>query len=334
LTASRAPIVFAGTPEFSAVSLKALIDHGANVVAVYTQPDRPARRGQKLQASAVKQLAQAHEIPVEQPENFRSPESIETLRGYKPTIMVVAAYGLLLPQVVLDIPKHGCINIHASLLPRWRGAAPLQRAIEAGDKQSGVTLMQMEAGLDTGPMLGAIRYDLGKTETADSLHDHLAELGAKLLIENLPMLLTGEARPVVQEDAQATYAHKLTKQEARIDWSKSATVIERKIRALHPSPMAWCCDGEERIRVLAAEVISEGGLGSLTIEPGAKPGTVVGFNGHAIIVLCREKSLLGLTRLQLAGGKPVSAKDFMNSQKPFLRAGTVLETPAADADAA
>ncbi|GAA3963283.1 methionyl-tRNA formyltransferase [Allohahella marinimesophila] len=331
MTSSRAPVVFAGTPEFAAASLKALIDNGCNVVAVYTQPDRPARRGQKLQASAVKQLALTHDIPVEQPENFRSPESIETLRAYKPTLMVVAAYGLLLPQLVLDIPKHGCVNIHASLLPRWRGAAPLQRAIEAGDRTSGVTLMQMEAGLDTGPMLATIQYDLAKTETADSLHDRLATLGAELLVENLPMLLTGEARPVVQENAQATYAHKLTKQEARIDWTRSATVIERKIRALHPSPMAWCCDGDERIRVLGAEIIGEGGLGSLTIPAGAQPGTVIGFNGHAIIVLCREKSLLGLTKIQLAGAKPVSAKDFMNSQKPFLREGTVLETPAADA---
>ena len=331
MTSSRAPVVFAGTPEFAAVSLKALIEEGCNVVAVYTQPDRPAKRGQKLQASPVKQLALAHDIPVEQPENFKSPESIATLREYKPALMVVAAYGLLLPQVVLDIPKHGCVNIHASLLPRWRGAAPLQRAIEAGDRTSGITLMQMEAGLDTGPMLATIKYDLGKSETAGTLHDRLAELGAELLVENLPMLLTGEARPVVQEDAQATYARKLTKQEAQIDWSQSATVIERKIRALHPAPMAWCCDGGERIRILSAEIVSEGGLGDLAVEPDSKPGTVIGFNGHAIIVLCREKSLIGLTRLQLPGGKPVTAKDFMNAQKPFIQACTVLESPSADA---
>lgn len=334
MKASTAPIVFAGTPEFAAISLQALIDSGSKIAAVYTQPDRPANRGQKLQQSPVKTLALAHGIPVEQPLDFKSDESLTTLKEYKPALMVVAAYGIILPQAVLDVPRNGCVNIHASLLPRWRGAAPLQRAIEAGDRESGVTLMDMEAGLDTGPMLAKSRYQLTSTETTATLHDELAKLGAELLLEKLPMLLNGELDGEVQENEQSSYAAKLDKPSAQINWRRSARVLERQIRAYQPWPVAWTVNDEgegkpadRAIKIFRAEIITEPAMQELKVPAGAEPGTVVGFNGTAIVVLCSDGSLLGLSRLQLPGSRPVSAQDLVNSGKNALKAGVKLTSP-------
>ena len=223
-------IVFAGTPEFAAEHLKALLASPYDIVAVYTQPDRPAGRGQKLMPSPVKQLALEHNIPVLQPPTLRNAEAQAELAALKPDLLVVVAYGLILPQGVLDIPRLGCINSHASLLPRWRGAAPIQRAVEAGDSESGVTVMRMEAGLDTGPMLLKVTTPITAADTGGSLHDRLAELGPPAVIQAIAGLAAGTLEGEVQDDSLATYAHKLNKDEARIDWSRPAVELERLVR--------------------------------------------------------------------------------------------------------
>ena len=230
-------LVFAGTPEFAAVHLQALIDAGYPIAAVYTQPDRPAGRVQKLAMSPVKQLALSHGIPVQQPPTLRDPAAQATLAALEPDLLVVVAYGLILPQAVLDIPRLGCINSHASLLPRWRGAAPIQRALEAGDAESGVTVMRMEAGLDTGPMLSKVSTPLTADDTGGSLHDRLASLGAAAVVQALPGLADGSLAGEVQDDDLATYAHKLNKDEARLDWGRPAVELERRIRAFDPWPL-------------------------------------------------------------------------------------------------
>lgn len=231
-------IVFAGTPEFAAAHLKALLDTPHQIVAVYTQPDRPAGRGQKLMPSPVKQLALQHDIPVLQPPSLRDAAAQAELAALAPDLLVVVAYGLILPQVVLDIPRFGCINSHASLLPRWRGAAPIQRAVQAGDAESGVTVMQMEAGLDTGPMLLKVRTPISADDTGGSLHDRLAELGPPAVIQAIAGLASGTLMGEVQDDAQANYAHKLNKDEARLDWTRPADELERLIRAFNPGRFA------------------------------------------------------------------------------------------------
>jgi len=230
-------IVFAGTPEFAAAPLKALLDTPHQIVAVYTQPDRPAGRGQKLMPSPVKQLAVENAIPVLQPPSLKDAAAQAELAALEPDLLVVVAYGLILPQAVLDIPRFGCINSHASLLPRWRGAAPIQRAVQAGDAESGVTVMQMEAGLDTGPMLLKVRTPITADDTGGSLHDRLAELGPPAVIEAIAGLASGTLMGEVQDDALANYAHKLNKDEARIDWSRPAIELERPIRAFNPWPI-------------------------------------------------------------------------------------------------
>ena len=287
-------------------ALEALVHSSHRVVAVYTQPDRPAGRGQQLAASAIKQCAARHGLPVEQPATLREPAALEGLRRWSPDVMVVAAYGLLLPQSILQTPRLGCINIHASLLPRWRGAAPIQRAIAAGDAQSGVTIMQMEAGLDTGPMLLARAVPIDARETAASLHDRLATLGARALLDALEEIARGTATPHAQPAAGVTYASKLRKEEAAIDWSRSAVEIDRQIRAFDPWPVAQTRLHGQQLRVWQAMPIDA----PTSREPGAVIAT-----GAAGIDVSTGKGVLRLTRVQSAGRKALSAADFIKAHR-------------------
>ncbi|AHF03172.1 methionyl-tRNA formyltransferase [Marichromatium purpuratum 984] len=299
-------IIFAGTPDFACPSLAALIAAGHQVVGVYTQPDRPAGRGRKLQASPVKQLALEHAIPVHQPQSLkRDPEAVAELAALEADLMVVVAYGLLLPQTVLDAPRLGCVNVHASLLPRWRGAAPIQRAVLAGDPTSGVCIMQMEAGLDTGPVYHRLDTPLAADETGGSLHDRLAELGARALVEALPGIADGTRPAEAQDDEAATYAHKLTKDEALIDWSAPAVAIERQVRAFDPWPVAHTRLDDEQLRVWGARALDEATT--------AEPGRVVGADKHGIRVATGE-GLLCITRLQPSGKRPMEAAAFINAR--------------------
>lgn len=298
-------IVFAGTPEFSAPPLKALLAAGYPVVAVYTQPDRPAGRGRKLTSSPVKQLAESGDIPVFQPRNFKDESDLAALEALAPDLMVVVAYGLILPSRVLAAPRLGCLNIHASLLPRWRGAAPIQRAVLAGDEESGVTIMQMDAGLDTGPMLLRKGCRIGPEETAGSLHDRLSQLGAEALLEALPGVLEGSLRAIPQEGALATYAKKLEKAEARIDWNLSSRALDRQVRAFNPWPVAQT--------ELAGRVLRIWQSTPLTAGSAASPGRVVA-TGKAGIDVATGDGVLRILRLQMPGKKALSAADFLNAQ--------------------
>lgn len=306
-------IVFAGTPEFAAEHLKALLGRSHQIVAVYSQPDRPAGRGQKLTPSPVKQLALQHDIPVYQPQSLRDPAAQTELAALKPDLMVVVAYGLILPQVVLDIPRLGCINSHASLLPRWRGAAPIQRAVEAGDAESGVTVMQMEAGLDTGPMLLKVSTAISADETGGSLHDRLAILGPQAVLDAIAGLANGTLKGEAQDDSLATYAHKLNKDEARLDWSRPALELERLVRAFHPWPICHSTLGGEALKVHAAAL----GEGS------GAPGTVLAADKSGLTVACGEGALR-LIRLQLPGGKALNFSDLYNSRREQFAVGLVL----------
>lgn len=306
-------IVFAGTPEFAAEHLKALLDSPYEIVAVYTQPDRPAGRGQKLMPSAVKALAVAHDIPVFQPQTLRNADAQAELAALKPDLMVVVAYGLILPQVVLDIPRLGCINSHASLLPRWRGAAPIQRAVEAGDAESGVTVMRMEAGLDTGPMLLKVVTPISAEDTGGTLHDRLAEMGPPAVVQAIAGLADGSLQGEIQDDALATYAHKLNKDEARIDWTHPAVELERLIRAFNPWPVCHSTLDGESVKVLAA---------NLSTGQGA-PGEILSASKDGLVVACGDQAL-SLTRLQLPGGKALSFSDLFNSRREKFTAGKVL----------
>jgi methionyl-tRNA formyltransferase len=297
-------IVFAGTPEFAVPSLRAAAERH-EVVAVYTQPDRPAGRGRDLRPSPVKLEAVRRGIPVLQPDTLRSALSRDALRALQPDLLVVVAYGLILPQAILDIPRYGGWNVHASLLPRWRGAAPIQRAIEAGDRETGVCLMQMEKGLDTGPVLLVQRIAIGDTETGGQLHDRLAALGAQTLSDGLGLLRAG-LKPVAKPQAAAgvTYAHKFDKAEARLDWSRPASELARKVRAFNPWPMAETTLAGERVRVHAAVAIPR--------DVAAAPGTVLLASRDGIDVACAEGALrIGV--LQRDGGKAVTAADFLNA---------------------
>lgn len=302
-------IIFAGTPEFARVALAALIDAGHEVVLVLTQPDRKSGRGMKLTPSPVKQEAERHGIPVYQPESLRDPASHARLRAAGAELMVVAAYGLILPQAVLDIPPRGCLNIHASLLPRWRGAAPIQRAIEAGDKETGISIMQMEAGLDTGPVLLEKSLPILDTDTAGSLHDRLAALGAEAIVEALSRL--DGLTPVPQPEQGVTYAAKLTKEEARLDWTLPAEVLARKIRAFNPVPGAWT--------LLPPPLSGEGGgeilkIWQAGVVPGkGSPGEVLEAAGR-LVVACGEGALK-ITELQKAGGRRQDAAAFLAGAK-------------------
>lgn len=297
-------VVFAGTPEFAVPALQALIQSRHNVVAVYTQPDRPAGRGRKLMPSPVKQVALAHNIPVEQPESLKSVEVQYLLEQYQADVMVVAAYGLILPQRVLDIPRYGCLNIHGSLLPRWRGAAPIQRAIEAGDKETGVTIMQMAAGLDTGDMLLKTHCAITPTSTGQSVHDQLAQDGAVALIQVLEQVCTDTLCPEKQNDALATYAHKLTKAEALINWSQSALQIDRKIRAFDAYPTAYTFYKGEPLRFFNSQVLDLSTQAAGTVIAESKSG----------IDIATGQGVVRILRLQMAGGKPLTAADFINAR--------------------
>ena len=323
-------VVFAGTPEFAAVSLEALIKQqqalNISIVAVYSQPDRKAGRGQKLAASAVKQVALAHDIAVEQPETFKK-SSIEgvtarqILKDYQPDVMIVAAYGLILPVGVLNTPTYGCLNIHASLLPRWRGAAPIHRALLAGDSETGVTIMQMNKGLDTGDMLYKVSASIESDDTAASLHDKMAELGATAIITVLQDLPHYQAQAIVQDDSQANYAEKLIKTEGEIDWTQSATVIERQIRGLTPWPGAYTFLAGQRVKILASLPVN---ASQQTNQPA---GTVISVGRKAILVACGhndninidantpQASTLAITQLQFAGSKPVSAEQICHGNQ-------------------
>jgi methionyl-tRNA formyltransferase len=307
-------IVFSGTPEFAAQHLQALLGANRQVVAVYTQPDRPAGRGQKLMPSPVKQLALQHDIPVYQPQTLRDPAAQAELAGLQADLMVVVAYGLILPQAVLDMPRLGCINSHASLLPRWRGAAPIQRAVEAGDAESGVTVMQMEAGLDTGPMLLKVSTPITGDDTGGTLHDRLAELGSRAVVGAVAALETGSLQGEVQDDSLATYAHKLNKDEARLDWNRPAEELERLVRAFHPWPICHSSLDQAVVKVHAAR-----------LAPGqGAPGQILEAGKDGLQVACGDGSLL-LTRLQLPNGKPLNFSDLYNSRRDQFTPGKVFE---------
>lgn len=308
-------IVFAGTPDFAASVFDAVLNSSHQVIAAYTQPDRPAGRGRKLTASPVKQLAEQHGIPVYQPLNFKDNAAIKALQDLQPDIMVVVAYGLLLPQTVLDIPRLGCINVHASLLPRWRGAAPIQRAIAAGDKETGVTIMQMDAGLDTGDMLLKVSTPIAPDDTGGSLHDRLAELGAQACVEALDQIANGTITAEKQDDSLANYAHKLSKEEGALDWRNSAQSLYDKIRGFYPWPIAHTLLGDQTLRIHGAQ------LGDTT--PCGKPGEVINADKSGIRVATGDGQLL-LTRLQLPGGKALDVADLLNSKKELFQPGTQL----------
>lgn len=293
-------VVFAGTPEFAAQALAAILADGNEVVLVLTQPDRPAGRGMSLQASPVKQLALQHGLPVHQPSSLKSEDACQPIIEARPDVMVVAAYGLILPQAALDIPRLGCLNIHASLLPRWRGAAPIQRAILAGDAKTGVTIMRMEAGLDSGPMLLKESLPIADTETAGTLHDKLAALGARLIVEALPKLERGELPGDIQPEEGVTYAAKLEKAEAALDWRRPALLLDRAVRAFNPFPGATAQMDGQIIKIWRAAAVPGTG----------EPGTVLAAGADGIVVACGEGALC-LTELQKAGGKRLPAADFL-----------------------
>ena len=304
-------LVFAGTPEFAVPALRVAAATG-QLVGVYTQPDRPAGRGRQLTPSPVKVEAIARNVPVFQPETLRDKDARAALAALEPDLMIVVAYGLILPPSVLAIPKLGCWNIHASLLPRWRGAAPIQRAIEAGDTETGVDLMQMEKGLDTGPVLLERRTPIGADETAGQLHDRLAELGAQVLRDGLDELRAGKHPvPRPQPEDGATYARKIDKAEARLDWSRPALELERRVRAFHPWPVCEAEVAGERLRIHAAR--------ALAIPHHAPPGTPLATTRDGIDIACGDGALRLLT-VQREGGRPLPASEWLNA-RPHLRAG-------------
>jgi methionyl-tRNA formyltransferase len=309
-------LVFAGTPDFAATALKSLLQTDHQIVGVYSQPDRPSGRGRKLVPSPVKQVALGAGIAVFQPQSLKTPEAQEALRAQNADVMIVAAYGLILPQAVLDIPRHGCLNIHASLLPRWRGAAPIQRAIAAGDRETGITIMQMDAGLDTGDMLLKTATPIEESDTGGSLHDRLAEMGGQAIVDALKALETGTLTAEPQNGEKACYAHKLTKEEGQIDWTEDASSINRTIRAFNPWPGTFTDADDLRVRVHAAEVID--------ITSDRHPGTVVERSRDGIDVAC-GLDVLRITRLQLSGSRPQSASDLINGGKDILLPGQELD---------
>jgi methionyl-tRNA formyltransferase len=297
-------IIFAGTPPFAAAALAALADAGHDIVLVLTQPDRPAGRGMKFSPSAVKQAALARGLPVYQPPSLKTPEAQTDLRAADADIMVVAAYGLILPQAVLDLPRFGCLNIHASLLPRWRGAAPIQRAILAGDAETGITIMQMDAGLDTGAMLSKTTVPVGECDTAASLHDTLAAAGATAIVAALANYST--LVPVAQDDTQATYAAKLSKEEAQLDWHQPAAALARAVRAYNPVPGAWTLLDGAPLKIWSAQAVAGSG----------EPGEVLRADADQLLVACGSGALL-VQELQAAGSKRLSAAAFL-AGRPFL----------------
>ena len=308
-------VAFAGTPEFAVPALRALAGSSHTLVGVLTQPDRPAGRGRELKQSPVKQVALALGLPLAQPAQLKSAEDRAALVHWASDVLIVVAYGLLLPPAALRVPRLGCLNIHASLLPRWRGAAPIQRAILAGDAQTGVTIMQLDEGLDTGPMLAQRRVTIAAGIAAAQLQAQLAEQGAALLLETLEALEAGRARAEPQPDEGATYAHKIEKREARIDWTQSAAAIERQVRAFNPWPVAETIWGDQRLRLWEAHVAQPRApaLPAVATAVGGEPGDVIGGTADALEVLCGQ-GVLAITRLQLEGRRALPAGEFIRGQ--------------------
>ena len=309
-------VVFAGTPDFAVPTLEALIGSAHEVVACYTQPDRPAGRGRKAQPGPVKRVAVESGVPVCQPSSLRDSAAQNELAAFEADVMVVVAYGLLLPQAVLDMPRLGCLNVHASLLPRWRGAAPIHRALLAGDTETGVCVMQMAAGLDTGDVWSRWHCDIADDTTTAQLHDTLARAGAELLVDTLPVVVAGEQRPTPQDDSLSCYAHKLDKSEAQIDWRRSAVEIARQVRAFNPWPVAQCGSDGGTLRLWNAQAASAEGLADGathgTSMPGiAMPGTVIAESAAGIVVQTGSGRLV-VSELQLPGKRRVCSADFLN----------------------
>lgn len=315
MSESSLRIIFAGTPDFAARHLDALLASPHQLVGVFTQPDRPAGRGNKLTPSPVKVLAEQHGVPVLQPKSLRPAESQQLVSDLQADIMVVVAYGLILPQAVLDMPRLGCINVHGSLLPRWRGAAPIQRSLWAGDAETGVTIMQMDAGLDTGAMLHKLSCPITQQDTSASLYGRLAELGPQGLLTTLASLAQGTAIAEKQDDSLATYAEKLSKEEAKLDWSLSAEQLERCIRAFNPWPVSYITIDEQPVKVWKASV--------LDVTHRSQPGTVISADKQGIQV-ATSHGVLNLLELQPAGKKPMSVQDLLNSRREWFTPGTVL----------
>ena len=312
---NKLKLIFAGTPDFAARHLAALLSSGHEVVAVYTQPDKPAGRGQKLTASPVKELALAHDLPVYQPASLRNEAAQAELAALGADLMVVVAYGLILPKAVLDTPRLGCINVHGSLLPRWRGAAPIQRSIWAGDAETGVTIMQMDVGLDTGAMIRKVTCPIASDETSASLYDKLAGLGPQALVDTLDAMAAGDTAAEPQDDALANYAEKLSKEEALIDWSMDAVAIERCIRAFNPWPISWFEVAGQTVKVWQAEVLPK--------AHGQAAGTLLKADKQGIEVATGQ-GVLRLLTLQPPGKKAMSVADLLNSRRDWFEPGTQL----------
>ncbi len=313
-------IIFAGTPDFAAKHLEALIHSEHNVIAAYCPPDKPAGRGKKLTACAVKQLAEQHDITVEQPVNFKDEQDQQKLASYNADVMVVVAYGLLLPKVILDTPRLGCVNVHGSILPRWRGAAPIQRSLEAGDAETGVTIMQMDIGLDTGDMLLIAKCPILATDTSATLYSKLAEIGPQALLDTMAQMADGNHTATPQDDALANYAKKLSKEEAELNWHLPANELDRKIRAYQPWPFAQIThtdtsNKEHRIKVWQANV--------LEANQGKQPGKILEANKQGITVACGEGALQ-FTQLQLPGKKALSAADILNGRAQWFCVGNYI----------
>ncbi|WHF55759.1 methionyl-tRNA formyltransferase [Shewanella xiamenensis] len=312
-------IIFAGTPDFAARHLQALIDSHHNVIAVYTQPDRPAGRGKKLTASPVKELAVSHDIPVYQPGSLRKEPAQQALAALNADIMVVVAYGLILPKVVLDTPRLGCINVHGSILPRWRGAAPIQRALWAGDKETGVTIMQMDVGLDTGDMLLKTYLPIEDDDTSASLYEKLAQQGPSALLQALEGLANGTLAAEKQDETLANYAEKLSKEEARLDWTKSATQLWQEVRAFNPWPVSYFEHQGNTIKVWQTQVS--------TTSSTAAPGTIISASKKGIDVATGD-GVLTLLSMQLPGKKPLSVADILNARGEWFTPNTRLNNEA------
>lgn len=308
-------IIFAGTPDFAAKHLQALLNSPHQVIGVFTQPDKPAGRGNKLTASPVKQLALQNNLPVYQPISLKDSANQQIIADLNADIMIVVAYGLILPQTVLDMPKYGCLNVHGSLLPRWRGAAPIQRACWAGDTETGITIMQMDVGLDTGDMLYKEKCHIEDDDTSATLYNKLAQIGPDALLKTLKLIIEGKAKPEKQNESQVTYATKLSKQEAKLDWNLTATQLERCIRAFNPWPVSYFEINGELIKVWQANVISE--------TTDKTPGTILRADKSGIQIATQD-GVINMTLLQPAGKKPMSAQDFLNSRKAWFIVGNII----------
>lgn len=308
-------IVFAGTPAFGLPCLNELAASEHHIEAIYTQPDRPAGRGRKLQASAVKLWAETHHVPIYQPIHFKDPNTVDELAALNPDVLIVIAYGLILPRSVLAIPRLGCINVHASYLPRWRGASPIQHAILHGDKQTGITIMQMDIGMDTGDMLSQVSCDIKPDDTADTLHDRLSKMASELLLTTLNALASGQAHAEKQDNALATYAPKIKKEDAAINWHQPASTIDQQIRAFNPWPIAYTHIGELVFRIHQARIVPK----QMT-HPG---GTILSIDKQGLLISTAQDALLVET-LQFPGGKAISVADYLNAGREQLQVNMVL----------